>query len=370
MDHLVEGLTLRQLIDIGRLCDYRIFAPPSDLDLTNVTIVKDGDYSKPKLKVAVEKSHLVGDVVDHYKRLTPGKLCLVFATDVDTATKMSANFNANGVKAEVISAKTHATVRAEIFRRFKNRELLVLVNVDIAGEGTDIPAVEVVSMARPTQSFGLYIQQFGRALRVSEGKEYAIIIDHAGNVLRHGLPDKVRVWSLDAREKRPKAANPEDDIPLRYCVQCTQPYERFHKLCPYCGFYPIPEGRGAPEFVDGDLLELSPETLADMRGEIDRIDAPAEIMRDHLHANGYPIAAQRGYMANHRKRQTMQGALREAIAWWAAYEKAKGHDDNRVYRTFYHLFGVDVMSAQALGKRDAINLTNKINNYIGSYQSP
>ena len=368
MDHMVEGLTLRQLIDIGRLCDYRIFAPPSDLDLSNVNIAKDGDYSKPKLKVAVKKSHMVGDVVDHYKKITFNKLCIVFATDVDTATEIAANFNTNGIKSEVLSAKSSIAHRTEILKRFKNRDILVLVNVDLFGEGFDLPAIEVVSMARPTQSYGLYVQQFGRALRVMKGKSHAVIIDHAGNVMRHGLPDKARMWSMDAREKKPTAINPEDDIPLRYCVNCTQPYERFYKKCPYCGYCYVPDTRNAPEFVDGDLLELSPSTLAEMRGEVARIDAPAELTRDNLHKAGFPIAAQRGAMANHVKRQKMQTALRESISWWAAYEKSKGHDDHRVYRTFYHLFGVDIMSAQALGKREAINLAFKVNNHIGNYQ--
>jgi hypothetical protein len=61
---------------------------------------------------------------------------------------------------------------------------------------------------------------------------------------------------------------------MRVCVnpECIQPYERVYKCCPYCGHYPPPPRRSAPEFVDGDLLELDAETLAALRGEIARID--------------------------------------------------------------------------------------------------
>jgi DNA repair protein RadD len=367
MDELVEGPTMRDLIDRGYLTDYRIFAPPSDLDLSDVTVSDaTGDYNRQKLKKAAQRSHLIGDVVENYKKFAYGKLGVTFATDVETATQIAKQFNDNGIPAEVVSAKTPDSVRSEILRRFRRKELWQLVNVDLFGEGFDLPAIEVVSFARPTQSYALYVQQFGRALRILEGKDRAIIIDHAGNVVRHGLPDKERVWSLEGRESSPRAKDPDDEIPLRYCVECTQPYERTYKACPYCGHYPIPDERSAPEFVDGDLLELSPEVLAALRGEVERIDEPAELLRDRMQYAGAPIPVWKGAMNRHRERQEMQSALRESISWWAGYQQSKGRNDSESYRLFYHVFGVDVMTAQALGKPDALALANKINNYLGS----
>ena len=94
---------------------------------------------------------VVGDVVEHYKRLAMGKLGVTFASDVETATDIASRFRAEGVPAEVVSGKTPDHLRASILRRFKNREILQLVNVDLFGEGFDLPAIEVVSMARPTR---------------------------------------------------------------------------------------------------------------------------------------------------------------------------------------------------------------------------
>ncbi|MFW2011210.1 DEAD/DEAH box helicase, partial [Acinetobacter nosocomialis] len=93
--------------------------------------------------------------------------------DVDAAKETADAFRAAGVPAEVITGETPELERAAIMRRFRNRQVLQLVSVDILGEGTDVPAVEVVSMARPTQSYGLYVQQFGRALRLMDGKDWA-----------------------------------------------------------------------------------------------------------------------------------------------------------------------------------------------------
>jgi len=237
--------------------------------------------------------------------------------------------------------------------------------VDLFGEGFDLPAIEVCSMARPTASYGLYVQQFGRALRIMEGKTEAVIIDHASNVIRHGLPDRDRIWSLEDRGRRPRTVRLEDEIPLRYCPACTQPYERILKECPYCGHYPEPATRSAPEHVDGDLFELSPEVLMQLRGEINRIDEPAEMVRDRMQYAGAPIPAWRGAMKQHTARQEVQEALRESIAWWAGIQRSRGSSDSRSYRLFYHLFGIDVLTAQTLGRPEALELANRINQHIG-----
>ena len=362
-DDMVEGLTMRQLIDLGRLTDYRVFAPPSDIDLRKVPVTQGGEFSPKPLKTAVQSSHVIGDVVEHYLRIAKGKKGITFATDVETATLIAQQFKGAGVRAEVISADTPGRIRTELMRRLRNGELDQLVNVDLFGEGLDLPGIEVVSMARPTASYGLYCQQFGRALRLQEGKKHAIIIDHVGNVVRHGLPDKARVWSLDGGEKRPRAVKPEDDIPLIACTECTMPYEKIKTHCPYCGHKPVPISRGAPEFVDGDLYELDAATLAEMRGQVAMVDDPS-IMLNRMARAGAPQVAINSYRKNSVARLEAQTALRESIAWWGAHHRAAGKTDPESYKLFYHLFSIDILSAQALGRPDAIALANKINEYL------
>ena len=265
---LVEGPTMRELIDRGRLTEYRIFAPVTvDLNLGDVPISAGGDFSPQKLAVAVHKSHIVGDVVKSYERFANGKLGVTFAVDVQSATEIAKAYRDAGIPAEVVTAETDPAYRAAILRKFRNRQLLQLVNVDLFGEGFDLPAIEVVSMARPTQSFSLYCQQFGRALRLLEGKTHAIVIDHVGNVIRHGLPDAPRVWTLDGRDRR-ASSKKSDVVPVRTCVKCVSAYEAYLIKCPYCGNVPEPAARSTPEAVDGDLAELDFETLARMRGEV------------------------------------------------------------------------------------------------------
>lgn len=385
VDCMVLAPSMRDIINMGYLTDYRIFAPPSDLDLTAVAISQaTGDFNADQLRKAVHKSHITGDVVAHYLKLAPGKLGVTFAVDVEAATEIAAAFRAAGVPAEVVSAKTPDALRAQILRRFKAREVMQLVNVDLFGEGFDLPAIEVVSFARPTESFALFCQQFGRALRLMLSKEaaavhahltdegrraaiaasekpVAIIIDHVNNVIRHGLPDARREWSLDRRERR--SSKKSDAIPMRVCVnpECVQPYERVHKCCPYCGHYPPPPSRSAPEFVDGDLTELDPETLAALRGEIARIDG------DPVIPYGAAPEVAGAVRRRHWERREGQRALRNVIAWWAGLESAQGRGESESYRRFYHRFGVDVASAQALNAKEAAELAGRVSAELAKY---
>lgn len=350
MDVMIVGPTMRELIDDGWLTEYRIFAPPSDIDMSGVTVSGSGDFSPPKLSAAVHKSHIVGDVVAHYLRIAPGKLGVTFAVDVASASEIAAAYRAGGVPSEVVSAKTPDALRASILRRFKARDILQLVNVDLFGEGFDLPAIEVVSMARPTQSYALFAQQFGRALRPMDGKTHAIIIDHVGNVHRHGLPDAPRMWSLDRRDKRGKGT-PDGVIPTRTCPECTAAYERVHAACPFCGFAPEPGGRSTPEEVDGDLYEMTPEALSRMRGDI---DPPIK-----LPYNAAPEVVG-ALKKHHRERQEAQAALREAMALWGGAWVAHGDTIPMAQRRFFHTFGVDVGTAQTLGRKDAELLRGRI----------
>ena len=359
MDSMVIGPTMRDLISLGYLTEYRIFAPPSDLDLSAVTVSASGDYSRDSLTKATRKSHVMGDVVTHYLRIAKGKLGITFATDVQSAKELAEQFTLAGVPAVALDAKTPDSERIAVLKRFKNREILQIVNVDLFSEGFDLPAIEVVSMARATQSYGMYVQIFGRALRPLKGKSHAIIIDHVSNVVRHGLPDAPKSWSLDRREARSKKNDP-DAIPVKACPECTAIYERIYKACPYCGFEPIPSIRSAPEHVDGDLHELDPETLKRMRGEIEEATMTAEEKRLELAMKHVPYAGQLGGVNKHKERLIALNELRDQMAWWGGYHTAKGRPDSEIQRRFYFKFGIDVLSAQALRTKEAIDLRDRV----------
>lgn len=354
-DHMVVGPSMRELINDGHLSEYRIFCPPTSIDVSRIrTSDSTGEFIRDDVVKESARSQIIGDIVGHYLKIAPGKRGLTFTVDVESASRVADAYNAAGVPAAVVSAKTPDAIRTDLLDRLKRGDIKQLVNVDLFGEGMDCPALEVVSMARPTQSYGLYVQQFGRVLRLMNGKTHGIVIDHVGNVVRHGLPDAPRDWSLSSPAGR-RAQQTDDAIPLTACTACFRPYERHRKACPYCGHAPQPEQRSLPEHVDGDLVELDPSVLAQMRGEIDRVDGPPMIPRD---AAPYTALAIR---KRWQDRQHAQKELRETIASWAGvFKYGHGESDDEIRKRFYLRFGTDIMSAQALGSPEAVALQQRL----------
>lgn len=374
-DVLVEGPPMRALIDQGYLTDYKVFTvPPKDLTLDGVKIGASGDYNPEQLREAVHKSKsIVGDVVQTYLTHARGKLGVTFAVDIAHAQEITDAFNLAGVPAALVTAESSDDERRLALRKFRNRELLQLVNVDLFGEGFDLPAIECVSFARPTASFALYSQQWGRALRLmisailsgawdtysveqrlnfiaTSLKPFAYIFDHAGNFYRHeGPPDKPRVWSLDGRKR---GGSGGDGIPMRTCLNltCAFPYERIYPVCPYCGTAaPEPSDRSGARTVDGDITEIDPALLAMYFKEQARIDG-----MPGMAPPGVPRLA---FVGNHMRRQAAQHHLREAITTWCLSR----HEDARVAtRRFWFTFKIDVLAAKVLNEKDADALRAKI----------
>lgn len=345
-DALVIGPSMRELINLGALSDYEIVIPQSDFQIDDEAITNSGDYSPKKMREASKKSHIVGDVVTEYLKHARGKRAICFATDVETAHEISANFNAVGVAAVAVSAKTPAIVRADFIKRFKDGRVSVLVNVDLFGEGFDVPACEVVIMARPTASLGVFLQQFGRALRAMAGKAFGLVIDHVSNYKRHGLPDKPRVWTLDRRDKRAKRDKDPEEIELTACRMCSKPYERVLPACPHCGHVPVVESsaRGSIETIDGDLILLDRDALAKLRAAT-ALESPASVGERVAYAAG-PVAGARA-VNNQIDKIKAQQDLSEAIALWAGHQRALGRSDQESYRRFFLTAGVDVLGALA-----------------------
>ncbi len=121
-------------------------------------------------------------------------------------------------------------------------------------EGWDSPSVACCIMARPTKSKTLYIQCVGRVLRPCEGKEGAIILDHAGCIVEHGMPQHPPEYELVAKKRKGKG----DDC-AKQCPQCFELLELGALTCPGCGFEFPP--RKAKPLVEksGELVEFNNE---------------------------------------------------------------------------------------------------------------
>src|SRR5262249_15296332 len=144
-----------------------------------------------------------------------GGRALVFVWSLVASEALAQAFTDAGTPAAHVDGDTPAAERARAMAAFRAGDLRVLCNVDLFGEGLDVPAVDAVFLLRPTDSLGLYLQQCGRGLRPAPGKPFVRIFDHIGNWTRHGLPDEARAWSLDGQPKQKKA-----EPAGRRCARC------------------------------------------------------------------------------------------------------------------------------------------------------
>lgn len=343
IDDLIIGPSMRMLIDRGYLADYEIVCPMSDLKVDDSQLSANGDWSNQTLRKAAKKSKIVGDVVQNYIKYANGRQAIVFATDVETADEISKDFNEHNIKAVSLNGTSQPAYREQSLELFAKSKIQVVVNVDLFDEGLDISGCDVVIMARPTASLGKYLQSVGRALRPAPGKT-ALIIDHVSNVIRHGLPDIPREWSLDRRQKKAKQVKDPDEIELTVCKNCLKPYEKFRTVCPYCGHEkPLPEPRSRSiEMVEGDLVLLDHEALERMRRGT-MLETPGNVAARVAKVAG-PIAA-KGVANRQMEKIEAQGELKEAIAQWVAIERSRGFNDREIYRRFYLSTGMDVLSA-------------------------
>jgi superfamily II DNA or RNA helicase len=218
--------TVPNLIEQGFLVKPVCYVGPT-ADLSGVR-TKRGDYDEQQLADVMDKPKLVGDIIANWKRLAAGKPTAVFAVNVAHAEHIAAEFRAAGISAAMVSGETPRAEREAIIADWRRGYITVVVNVYVFVEGFDFPQMECVVLARPTQSVSLFLQAVGRVMRPAEGKDSAIVLDHAGCCQLHGPPHIEREWSLEGMAKKRKHAKDADT--LKVCEVCGMAYESEPKL--------------------------------------------------------------------------------------------------------------------------------------------
>ncbi len=252
-DRLVLGPSVRELIDQGYLTRPVVYAPPVGADMAGVHR-RFGDFVASEVLERMDKPTITGNAVEHYLRICPNAPAIAFCVSVRHAEHMAERFRDAGISSESLDGNMDDRMRRHRIMALADGRIRVLTSCDIVSEGTDIPVVTTAILLRPTQSTGLYLQQCGRVLRPFPGKTHSIILDHVGNVFRHGFPDLDRVWTLDGEDidKRPKLAG-ETNTNVQ-CEQCYLVFPAWLSQCPACG-WERDRGREVQE-VAGELEKI------------------------------------------------------------------------------------------------------------------
>lgn len=239
---LVQAAQIKELITQGYLVPCVSYAPTLP-DLRGVK-VKCGDYDEGELGEAMDKPKLVGDIVDHWHRLGKGRKTIVYSATIAHSQHLTEAFKAAGVKVSHLDGETPHEAREKLlYKDFPGDAVDVVCNVGVLTEGTDLPFVSCIVLARPTKSLGLLKQMVGRGMRISPqtGKTDMILIDHAGAVHEHGLIDDDVQWKLETDDlawskKKYEKREPKPWI-CEQCFHINQPSRENH--CERCGLVPV-----------------------------------------------------------------------------------------------------------------------------------
>lgn len=289
------GLELRELIDLGRLSDYRYFEanPP---DKSQLKSQKKGDYTKKSMEdwTDVHGQYIVGNAIDLYKNHCEGSLAIHFAPSVEESKRVAEAYNKAGIPAAHMNGETPDDLRDYIVNKFANREFKILCNVDLMTFGFDLSAqvgrdvvVETIIDGSPTKSLTRQRQKWGRGLRKKDNP--ATIFDLVGNAEIHNYPCTSIDWSLNGKERKARKES-EREIKMRQCLNCP----RCHPpapACPHCGYIYPTQSRDI-EKVDGEVVEVDKSVIRAVAKE-----KRMEVGKAKTVADLWAIAKERGYKA-------------------------------------------------------------------------
>lgn len=278
---LIEAKSTKWLIEQGRLSEYIAYTTPVTPDLSTVKTLA-GDYNIGELAQAMDKPTIVGDAVSHWLRYAKGKRTVVYCCNVAHSKHTADAFNSAGIPAAHVDASTTEQELKSICEALADRRLLVLVNCELVIEGFDLSAqvgrdvtLECCILLRPTQSVARYLQMVFRALR--RKPDAAVILDHAGCILKHGLPCEQRQWSLLGEQKSKRKKKDEDpDVNVQQCKHCYAVFFPGPDTCPHCG-KPIEKKVRKISEADGELQQVD---VVAVRKEARKEQGQARTLRD------------------------------------------------------------------------------------------
>lgn len=197
--------------------------------------VRGGEFVTSETEAMMDEASLVDGACAEIAEQTRDRAAtLIFASGVRHGRHVARVLGErHGIECGFVCSKTPPAERDDLIARFRAGDLKYLANVNMLTTGFDAPHVDCVALLRPTMSCGLYYQMVGRGFRLSPGKADCLVLDFAGNVLRHGPVD-----ALSA--KRPGASG--GPPPAKECSQCNELVAAGCRVCPGCGHaFPEPE---------------------------------------------------------------------------------------------------------------------------------
>lgn len=181
-------ISLQEAINKGALVPFHYYGIYDETDYSSLHLVK-GHYDEKELNEAYIGNVKRYDLIYKYYIKYRSKRALGFCCSRKHAEEMAKEFCKRGIKAVAVYSNADGEFseeRDKAIDKLKNQEIRVIFSVDMFNEGVDIATLDLVMFLRPTESPIVFLQQLGRGLRTSKGKEYLNVLDFIGNYEKAG----------------------------------------------------------------------------------------------------------------------------------------------------------------------------------------
>ena len=200
IDHIVYHKDYVDMIGEKWLCDVKFTTVKSGADLSKVKSNKMGDFTSSQLSSAVNNDEINEVTVRSWMEEATGRRStLVFCVDINHVTSLTDTFRRLGVDAQFITGDTKKKIRGQRLQDFKDGKFPVLLNCGVFTEGTDIPNIDCIILARPTKSRNLLVQMIGRGMRLHSQKTECHVLDMVAS-LETGIVTVPTLFGLDPGE--------------------------------------------------------------------------------------------------------------------------------------------------------------------------
>lgn len=258
-DELIESVSIEELVARGYLARLRSKFTDVRLDVSGVAR-RGGEFVESELQARVDTEDSNAEIVAETIRRAEGRQSwLFFCTGVEHARHMRDELRRQGVTAEAVTGDMPKEQRAWVLENFKAGRIKALTNMNVLTTGFDHPDIDLIVMARPTLSPGLYLQMAGRGMRVKSGP-YAdcLVLDFAGNIARHGPVTSVTPPGAKGKGEPGMA-------PVKECPKCQEAVPAGVKVCPCCGYVFPEQEKERPELNETEDIMGGPVRM-EVRG--------------------------------------------------------------------------------------------------------
>ncbi len=297
-DVMIEVISVNDSIELGWLSDYRLFEGKYEAPDDGLAI-KGDDFDAAEATLRIDTDVLVGEVYDNWKSRANGLRTIIFAQSQKHGLHLLDVFRAHGENFAYLDYRTPKDERKRVTAQLRSGELDGVINLNIYGEGLDIPEVECIVMARMTARLSIWIQYTMRGMRpmyasgvpletpeqrlaaIAAGPKArgCIILDHGGNARhRFGGPDFPHEWSLDGKKRREDPVQPS----LTTCPVCRAIVRSTTRVCKECGhvLVYVSKGPDVPDTTPGMLVEANYKIRGSERDEKKRAAELAKLEQE------------------------------------------------------------------------------------------